>query len=100
MFNGLGVEVMCFSVYLNMIASSSGNNIIVFIDYEYFRIVGTYILENDKEVSDMMFFTNYSVLLISTNQGDIVFLHIENRYLRPCEVIFLYRFDINHIFWD
>jgi len=63
------------SVYHNILLISSNNNEIYLWDYEYFRVLGVILVEEDSEPTVLTFINGYSLILVGTNRNQIYLIN-------------------------
>ena len=93
-FKGNGVDFMDLSLEMNLIACSSSDELVVFIDYEYFKVVGTFGLKENADITLLKFLPKYFCLIVAENTGEVQLLHLSYKQFSWLKVCKLYSFNI------
>jgi WD40 repeat protein len=94
MFDSNGVDFMDLSLEMNLIACASCEELIVFLDYEYFKVVGAYEIKKGAEVTAMMWVHNFQALLIADNTGMVQVIHVGYKYMSSLKINKIYEFNV------
>jgi len=76
--NGKELTIMALSVYHNiLITSTLGDRSILIWHYEFFKLLGTFKLENDEEIKCVELMNGYSLIFIGSSKGKIYIIEFE-----------------------
>jgi hypothetical protein len=64
------------SVYHNIIVTCSNSPLILFWNFEYGKLVGSFTLEEDAEPTSVLVVNGYSLVLIGDSRGYLYFLKV------------------------
>lgn len=93
-FDGNSVDFIDVSLEMNLIACSSSDETVCFIDYEYFKVICCFVIGKGVECTYQTFLQRYSQILIADNTGDVHLLHIHYKHLSSLKINSLYKFNI------